>query len=232
MRIIFCLPGRNFSGRFLSSWTMLMNECPHKGIDIILSQRYNSNVYYVRAQCLGANVLNGANQKPFNGKVDYDYIMWIDSDQVFLPDQFFRLLSHQKDIVGGLYLMDGGRQFAAVKEWNIEYFKKNACFEFLEPPSLPPDGSLVEVIYSGFGFLLIKKGVFETIKYPWFEPQHMQLTETIVDFASEDVSFCLKARQAGYKIYVDPRVVVGHEKSHVLQIPSTTPEQLATGKID
>jgi len=25
----------------------------------------------------------GQNQKPFQGKIDYDFIMWIDSDMVF-----------------------------------------------------------------------------------------------------------------------------------------------------
>jgi GT2 family glycosyltransferase len=28
----------------------------------------------------------------------------------------------------------------------------------------------------------------------------------------EDVSFCLRAREKGFKVHVDPKVVVGHEK--------------------
>ncbi len=219
-RIVFCLPGKNFSGNFLVSWTKLIDACVKQGIDVILSQRSNSNVYFVRSQCLGADVLRGKNQKPWNGSIPYDYIMWIDSDQVFEPHQFFKLLSHDKDIVGGLYLMDGGRQFPTIVNWDEEYFKSHGTFEFLNPGSLPADGKLLDVVYNGFGFMLIKNGVFEKITYPWFEPRIIKLTESIQDFASEDVSFCLKARDFGYKIYVDPSVVVGHEKSNIINLPT------------
>ena len=108
--------------------------------------------------------------------------------------------------------MEGGKQYAVVQDWNKEFFKKTGSFKFLEPSDLSPDGKLMEVVYSGFGFLLTKFGVFENIKYPWFEPQMTDFGDGIRDFASEDVSFCLKARQVGYKIYIDPSVIVGHEK--------------------
>jgi hypothetical protein len=29
---------------------------------------------------------------------------------------------------------------------------------------------LIEVAYTGIGFMLIKKGVFERLEYPWFKP--------------------------------------------------------------
>lgn len=218
MRIIFCLPGRSFSGKFLQSWTELHSACVHRGIDVLLSQRSNSNVYYVRAQCLGANVLRGKYQKPFDGAIKYDYVMWIDSDQVFKAEQFFKLLSHNKDIVGGLYLMEGGKQFAVVKDWDEEYFRQNSTFKFLEPPDLDKNKDLMEVSYTGFGFLLIKYGVFENITYPWFEPQIINFNNDVTDFASEDVSFCLKAKKAGFKIHIDPTVIVGHEKTQVLEL--------------
>ena len=38
----------------------------------------------------------------------------------------------------------------------------------------------------------------------------------IVEPTSEDVGFCLRARENGYKIWVDPTVCVGHEKTVVL----------------
>lgn len=224
MRIIFCLPGKNFSGKFLQCWTQLQSNCIYNGIDVILSQKYNSNVYYVRAQCIGADVLRGKYQKPFDGKLPYDYIMWIDSDQIFDFNQFSKLLSHKKDIIGGLYLMEGGQQFAAVakKDWDEDYFIKNAAFRFMTPADLSDTKSLIEVAYTGFGFLLVKYGVFENITYPWFEPQIINFGNNITDFSSEDVSFCLKANRAGYKIYVDPSVIVGHEKTQILQLPSET----------
>ena len=41
----------------------------------------------------------------------------------------------------------------------------------------------------------IKKGVFESLKYPYFEPAVIKFDrEDVREFASEDVSFCIHAR--------------------------------------
>jgi hypothetical protein len=219
--IVFCLPGRSFSNKFLLSWSELLTNLTKMGYNILISQKYTSNVYYVRNMCLGGDVMRGINQKPFDGKVNYDYIMWIDSDIVFSTQQFLKLLQHNKPIVSGLYLMDGGKQYATVKDWDIEFFKKNSYFEFLTPDSVNKwktnnPNKLMEVEYTGFGFLLCKKGVFESIKYPWFEPIYEKnISNNVVDFCSEDVSFCKKILKKGYKIYIDPNIVVGHEK-HII----------------
>ena len=36
------------------------------------------------------------------------------------------------------------------------------------------------------------------------------------DMCGEDVSFCLDAQEAGYEIWADPRIRVGHEKTRVI----------------
>ena len=75
------------------------------------------------------------------------------------------------------------------------------------------------VDYAGFGWLLIKHGVFEhsEMKYPWFAPK-MQVFESgeVQDMCGEDVSFCLDAKEAGFEIWCDPRIRVGHEKTRVI----------------
>ena len=75
------------------------------------------------------------------------------------------------------------------------------------------------VDYAGFGWLLIKYGVFEheDMKYPWFAPK-MQIFESgaVQDMCGEDVSFCLDAKEAGFEIWCDPRIRVGHEKTRVI----------------
>jgi len=165
--------------------------------------------------CLGADVLRGKNQIPFNGEINYDYTMWIDSDIIFTPEQFAQLLAHKdKDIVGGIYLMEGGAAYPVVKEWNIDYFQKNGVFEFLKvnDPSIQ-NGKPFEVAYTGFGFVLVKKGVFEKISYPWFPPEFFEFGNDISDFCSEDVGFCRKATSAGFKVWIDPTIVLRHEKT-------------------
>lgn len=225
-KIIVCLPGRVFSAKFLNSWTDLISVCKSNGIQLMLSCKYTSNVYFVRSMCLGANVLNGPDQKPFNGEVDYDYIMWIDSDIVFAPEQVLTLLYKMEtntdyQILSGLYAMEGGKQFACVKDMDEEYFKSNGSFDFLETSKWEDirKNEPFPVDYNGMGFMMVKKGVYEKLNYPWFEPKFFEYTKDnklIRDFCSEDVGFCLKAKESGILVYLDPSIRVGHEKSVVL----------------
>lgn len=198
------------------SWTELLMWCLNNNIKPMVSCRQNSNVYYVRSMCLGLSTMRGPDQKPFDGQVDYDYIMWIDSDQVFNPQQFERVLSHDKDIMCGLYLMQNGRQFTAVEKWDDDYYRKNGTFQFMQPEDIKDKKEILEVEYSGMGFMLVKKGVYEKLAYPYFSPITYDFGNDVKEFMSEDVSFCRRAKKAGFKIYVDPQVVVGHEKKVVL----------------
>ena len=165
--------------------------------------------------CVGGTSLGGELQKPFGGEVDYDYIMWIDSDIVFLPDDFFQLLAHQKDIASGLYSMEGGRGFACVKDWDEVFYEKAGHFNFLTSQDIAGKSELFPVNYVGMGWMLVKKGVFEKIKYPWFEPLRKKIGSS-TEFTTEDVTFCHKAKDAGFQINIDPSIVVGHEKTVVL----------------
>jgi len=214
MKILFCLPGREFSGQFLQCWTNLLGYCYNQGHSVIYSQKYSCNIYYARNMCLGGNILAGKNQKPYSGRLDYDYMMWIDSDIAFSPQQFQTLLDHKQDIVSGLYLMDGGTAYATVKDWDEEHFQQNGSFHFMTPDDLEPhkkQNKLFPVVYTGFGFILIKKGVFESMEYPWFRPEFVNIRGS-TDFTMEDVAWCREVNRLGYKVMIDPNIVVGHEK--------------------
>lgn len=210
-RIIFCLPGSNFSNKFLESWTNLIIYCMRKGIQFAVSQATDSVVYYVRSKCLGGDVLRGEKQLPFNGKVPYTHTMWIDSDMVFAPEQFQKLLDHDLDIVAGAYKTADNKTFPIVKRWDEEYFKKHGTFQFMNEFDIKKSNKLMEVVYTGFGFMMIKYGVFEAVGYPWFRPVFHTIGQA-KDFSSEDVSFCWIAREKGFKIFVDPTIRLGHEK--------------------
>ena len=215
MKIVFCLPGKNFSGTFLLCWSELLAWCMTNGITVNVQQHYSCNIYYVRNMCLGGNVLNGENQKPFNETIDYDYIMWIDSDVIFSVEHFKKLLLHKKNIISGLYLMEDAMQFATVEKWDEDYFSKNGSFEFLTKNHIENKKEIFPVAYTGFGFILIKKGVFESLTYPWFRPEFIKIGNA-TDFTMEDVAFCRTITKKGYEIFVDPTVIVGHEKNKIL----------------
>jgi len=214
--VVFCIPGNKFTDNFLRAWTNLFAWCINNNINPILSSNYDSNVYYARQKCLSPDVLKGKHQKPFNGKLDYDYLMWIDSDMVFAPEQFKALLDMNKDIASGIYKMADQAQYATVEKYNTQEYKDNGKFTFLNDELLANKPDTFPVEYTGFGWMLIKKGVIESMEYPWFRPEWMNFGNGIEDFTSEDVGFCINVKKKGYKIYVNKKVHIGHEKSLIV----------------
>ena len=211
MKIIFCMPGRSYSREFLLSWSDLLMQASSKGHQLMISQQYSSVVHFARAKCLGGDVLKGPDQKPFQGQVDYDAMMWIDSDIVFKPEDFFALLESPHDVTAGLYMMEDLQHFATVKEWNDEYFEKNGTFKFLQPDDIIEAPQYVPVSYTGMGWMLIKKGVVEDLKYPWFWSP-LENVGLLVEMNPEDVAFCKAITAAGHPIHIDTKVRVGHQK--------------------
>jgi len=97
--IVFCLPGRGVSYAFLKSFVQLCFDLVHNGASIQISQDYSSMVNFARCKCLGANVLQGPDQLPWQGKLEYDYQMWIDSDIVFNSDALIYFYLSQSIVI-------------------------------------------------------------------------------------------------------------------------------------
>jgi hypothetical protein len=214
--IVFCFPGLQFSGDFLRCWTATMHYLLTEKIRFVMSTEYSSVVHLARAKCLSCNVLNGQQQKIFNG-INYTHIMWIDSDIVWHPEQIGELLLRDVDVVSGLY-SHNGEQFIAYKNINdIQYFKEHGHFECLTLKDIENVNDLIEVSYSGMGFMMVKKGVFESLAYPYFTSEVIHLGNDLTDIISEDTSFCMKIKEKDFKIFVDPLVEVGHEKSLIVR---------------
>jgi len=217
--VLFCLPGKEYSGNFLKCWTNLLVACLRKGIVAHVSQHHSPVVYFVRNMCLGGDYSYGVKQEPFQGKLDYDYIMWIDSDILFTPENFFSLLEHDKDIVSGLYMMADNQHYAVSENWSDDKKIQNGDFDFVTREKLAEKDGLFKVAYSGLGWMLVKKGVFESLEYPWFRPMWTEITDgdkIIKDFAGEDATFCKMVAEKGFDVWVDPKVVVGHEKKMII----------------
>ena len=218
--IVFCLPGRGVSYTFLKNFVQLCFECVQQGASIQISQDYSSMVNFARCKVLGANVLKGADQLPWQGKLQYDYQLWIDSDIVFNLEAFYKLFWMQKDIAAGWYCTEDGRTTSVAHWLEEEDFQANGGVMNHEMvDGIGKRRKAFKVDYTGFGWVLIKKGVFEheQMTYPWFAPQ-MQVFESgaVQDMCGEDVSFCLDAIKAGFEIWCDPTCRVGHEKTRVI----------------
>lgn len=223
--IVFCLPGRGCSYTFLKAFVQLCFDLVQNGLSIQISQDYSSMVNFARCKVLGANVLRGPNQVPWDGKLPYDYQLWIDSDIVFNTEKFWQLCDlanpadgEEKEIVSGWYLTEDGKTSSVAHWLEEDDFRNNGGVmnhETIETMGKRKKPFTVD--YTGFGWVMIKKGVFEGLEYPWFAPK-MQVFESgnVQDMCGEDVSFCLDAKEQGHEIWCDPRIRVGHEKTRVI----------------
>ena len=218
--VVFCMPGRGVSYTFLKNFVTLCFDLVQNKASIQISQDYSSMVNFARCKCLGANVLRGPDQLPWDGKLKYDYQLWIDSDIVFNVEKFYQLVLMDEKIASGWYCTEDGRTTSVAHWLDEDDFKGNGGVMNHETlDSIAKRKKPFTVDYAGFGWLLIKHGVFEDsqMPYPWFAPK-MQIFESgaVQDMCGEDVSFCLDAKEAGFRIMCDPRIRVGHEKTRVI----------------
>lgn len=215
MNIVFCIPGKTFSSSWVNSWTNTIDMCRDNNIAYAVSMYYDPVVYYCRNKILGGSNTRGKSQHPWMGKLNYDYQIWIDSDMVWEPTDVLSLLNHNADIVSGVYTTANGVNLAVVENLNFNHLATYGTFQFMTANDLKLKTSPFYANYTGFGFIAIKRGVVESIEYPWFQPRWVSNSQ-FHDFCSEDVGFCWAIYDKGYKILVDPNIKVGHEKSTIL----------------
>jgi hypothetical protein len=221
-KVIIALPGREYSGNFLRNWSETLMVLTQKGYKVTLINEYSSFVSFSRMKTLGLDVMRGATQVPFDGKVDYDVWLTIDSDIFFIPEQVIELIedTDKHPVVSGLYRMSDLQHYAAVKKWDDEYFKKNGTFEFIKVNELDTSQKYMKVAYNGMGFFACRKGVIENLKYPYFSYPLIEIEtedgKVLRDMCSEDVAFCKNLKDAGYDVIVNTSLRVGHEKTLVI----------------
>jgi GT2 family glycosyltransferase len=125
--------------------------------------------------------------------------MWVDSDMILPKNTLVRLLSHDKDIVAGVYSYKVlGNKEVVAKRFQDETREE---YDNLTIKEIKESSGLIEVDGFGFGCVLTKVSVFKEIPYPWFiYTQEM----------GEDIFFCRKAQNEEYKLWLDTDVICGH----------------------
>lgn len=150
----------------------------------------------------------------------YDYVLMMDSDVIPPVNIIEELLSCEKNIVSGLYFnyfvssdrlkyLPVAWQFITREEF--EEMKKTTVFPpvvkshlDLRRHLIPQEyegNSLINVMSPSAGCMLIKKKVFERIKYGLLDVQ---------ESTGDDIYFATKAREAGFKIYCYTKIKCEH----------------------
>lgn len=127
------------------------------------------------------------------------HLLNMDSDMIIPPDALDKLLKADKDIVGAKY-MARGEGYSTLK------FEKDGQYVPVNPDDFPKE--LFECAAVGLGFTLINMRVFEKLPKPYFYTY--EKSDDREDFATEDIVFCQDARKAGFSVWCDPSIEVGH----------------------
>ena len=119
----------------------------------------------------------------------------------FPQDMVGRLLAHDKEIVAANCARRRMPTGPTAQNYD-ENGKRQAVYTMPESTGLEEVGSI------GTGIMLIKREVFEGMSEPWFD-MPWQSTR---GYMGEDVFFCKKAQELGYKVYIDHDVSkeIGH----------------------
>lgn len=119
-------------------------------------------------------------------QLEADYLLFIDSDMEFPADTLKRLLSHKKDIVGATYVK--------------RTVPHHVLGRRLHSPWTIGTVGLVEMETTPAGCLLIRLEVFKRLKKPYFR---LPFNEETGEEGSDDYDFCLRARDANWRIWCD-----------------------------
>lgn len=159
-----------------------------------------------------AQARNKAVSKAIDG--GYNYILFLDNDQIIPMNALKRLLNHDKDIIAGYSMMGVGD-----KRTNASFYVKGDPFghydfytsEWLITGNNEPCIKLVDAI--GFSCILIKTSVFNDLPYPYFKYVEYKNKSVL----SEDLYFCDSvSNKRGFKIYCDTCLHIGHQKTIII----------------
>lgn len=130
-----------------------------------------------------------------SGATEDAAIVWVDSDVILPPESIIKMAESGKDFITGVYFQRAGKHYPLV----ANHRKDTDTFQWMVKW---PKNVIAPIDGCGFGCCLTSAKMLVDIEQPWFEYKKF----------SEDFDFCIKAKNAGYQLYVDTSILCGHLK--------------------
>jgi hypothetical protein len=147
-----------------------------------------------------------------------DYLLFLDVDQTFPPDMIGRMLDRlaADQQIGAV----SGMAFKKGPPYPPIFAKFNDALDPQIMASIDPvlHGDLILADVIGMGCVLVPRCIFELTPYPWFLYTVYDKTGEIG--VTEDVYFCNRVQQLGFKIVVDSQINSGHIITQVVDVNS------------
>jgi hypothetical protein len=167
----------------------------------------------------GVNITKARNRAVATFLDDYPNCEWLwfcDTDMVFEPDLLHRMVARamqtEAKILGALCVI-------LTADGVIPTLFQDDPETITQVLIDWPEGVVAEVGATGTGCILIHREVFETMRGNadgsnncWFGEDLRFGVSGSEWWIGEDLTFCLRAREAGFPVYVDTTAHVGHHK--------------------
>ena len=131
-----------------------------------------------------------------------DWLWIMGDDHAFDPELLPQLLAHDVDVVVPHCLRRNPPWMPVVNSHQTDDGWQVAA-------DLPEEG-LTEIWSAGSGGMLVRRYVFDAIEDPWFTPSPDSVG------LNEDINFCRKVREAGFRIWCDPQALLGHISNYTV----------------
>lgn len=146
----------------------------------------------------------------------YDRLLFLDTDQIYPPDYYLKMLEHEEPVVSALdttryypfdlcvfTIMEEEKVIDENgKEVYIPLFKAMSSEEIMEI-----EGDYFICDMSGTGCLMIDPKILDKISKPYFKDVYSPEGKRLL---CDDFYFGHKLYKAGYKTLIDTRIVPGH----------------------
>ena len=186
MRLLIGVPTLDYvHSEFMKSLTALVKRLEREKVHFEVEIISGTLVYNAREKIANKAINEG-----------YSHVLWLDSDMVFNDDLLEDLQFSGKDFVSGVYHARRPPHFSCLF--------KSISLDTLERWENTYPREVFEIEGCGFGCVLINTEILEAVNRNYgtcFCPMPQ---------LGEDIAFCKRAREMGYKIYAEPGVRLGH----------------------
>ena len=186
-KIMVCVPTAGTINSYMAMWLLNISKTPNYQVAInILTHKPTISC----RNLLTNDFLNS----------DYEYSFWVDDDIIPMGDGL-ALANFKKDIVSQICLVGKNDKLVtlALDKIGEEQYRP------IDPRRLK--APLTEVDAVGSGAVMIHRRVFEKLGPPWWKDKNNEMGARSL---GHDFLLCDRAKAAGFKIYVDPRVIASH----------------------
>lgn len=151
-------------------------------------------------------------------KTDCDYLFFLDTDQTWIPQDKNEenpidvMIRANVDIISPPMT---NRQQPIRALWRPITRKDLDVWNRTKP---------FQVLHTGSGFMLIEREVIETLIKAGHHAPFMPVwcSEEKVE-TSDDVAFCRRALQCGFKIWIQPNILIGHIGKYAFNVDNIKP---------